>query len=93
MNMFMWDEIKAKTQRSNFIFMALPLIETSLSSCVYCIVTPNPTCPDDTHNLISLAISASNIRVLFNTKQEIKFSLTSGRKGNEGSVSRDVAKL
>ncbi len=85
MNMFMWDEIKAKIHKSNFIFTALPLIESSLVFCVYCIVTPNPTCPDDTtQNLISLAISASNIMVLFSTKQKIKFPLTSRKEGTEG---------
>lgn len=65
------DEIKAKIQESNFIFTALPLIETSLSFSMYCIVTPNSTCPDDTTlNLISPAISATNITVLFNTQSK-----------------------
>lgn len=57
-----WMRLKQKKiQESNFIFTALPLIETSLSLSVYCIVTPNPTRPDDTKpNLISLGIFTFN---------------------------------
>lgn len=86
MNMFMQDEIKAKNPRkSNFISTALTLIETGLFFCVLYCNPIHPTCRDDTTlNLISLAISTTNIVGLFNTKQEIKIPLTLGRKEKEG---------
>lgn len=40
MNMFEWDEIKAKTLGSNFIFTALPLIGTTF--IIFCVLYCNP---------------------------------------------------
>lgn len=86
--------LKQISRKVIFIFTALPLIETSLSLSVYCLVSPNPTCPHDTtQNVISLAISASNLVVLFNREQEIKLPLTSGRKGKEVGEERSVPRV
>lgn len=104
-NMFMWDENEAKIHRSNFIFTALPLVETSLSFYVYCIVTPNPNCPDDTtQNRISLA----NFRIQrygsfqHKARDQIPLNLRKRGEGGRGgggeeerfkSLTNDIQKL
>lgn len=81
MNVFIRMRLKQKSWEVisfSRLFLWLKWVYNFLCVVLY---TPNPSCPvDTTLNLNSLAILASNIMVLFNTKKGIKFPLTSGEE-------------
>lgn len=77
--------LKQKIQETNFIFTALPLIETSSSFCVYCTVTHQPYLPTRYNTKCNFSGNfCIQHHVSFQHKARDQTPLNLGKKGGGG---------